>query len=417
MKSRQTVLATVKNIAFLCHPYHRGGVTRWMADAAIAAATDGHEVWFITVTPVTEFFSAKGRETMLQIIAPKNKSVHILTANVGYEFEFGTPAYRAFIYRQMIAQLPAGTPVILSDDAAVWQAATTMQHTCPVVGVLHADEQYYYNLAAQYYARTDVLACVSGRINRKVKEQIAGKDIVGLCTIPCGIDLPSMAREDNATGVQQLVYVGRISNYQKRTGDLVKICTRLVEKQFSFHLNIIGDGGEDRKTLEKAVKDGGLQQQVTFCGWLSQQDVAGRLSQSDILLLTSDFEGTPIAMMEALAAGCGMVGTRVSGIEDYEGHVLAPQCLSVFAVGDIDDAADKIIKLAAIPAGARIQAARRLAETEFSMPVCLDKYYRAIGAIPPRKALPQRVTLSLKERLYSRVLATARYLKVSITGR
>ncbi len=172
-----------------------------------------------------------------------------------------------------------------------------------------------------------------------------------------------------------------------------------------------GDGPE-KVSLEQKFTDAGLSQHVTFHGWVSQQVVARHLATSDMLLLTSDFEGTPVAMMEALAAGCGMVGTRVSGIEDYENHPLAADCMGVYATGDIASAADRIVQVAAIQRPVRSRSARRLAETEFSMQVCMDRYYKAIDTIRGDYTPVGAVSLSLKELLYSKTISMVRYLKV-----
>src|ERR1700749_2838446 len=122
-----------QRIAFLCHPYHRGGVTRWMADAAIAYAQKGLEVYFITVDPEKEFFSAKGRETLLQLLAEQKGIVKLVKVKAGSEFEFGTTEYRAYVYQKLLAQLPPGTPVILSDDVAVWAAGASLHESCPII--------------------------------------------------------------------------------------------------------------------------------------------------------------------------------------------------------------------------------------------------------------------------------------------
>ena len=154
---------------------------------------------------------------------------------------------------------------------------------------------------------------------------------------------------------------------------------------------------------------------VTFYGWLSQKEVGERLAASDILVLTSDFEGTPVAMMEALAAGCGIVGTRVSGIEDYELQPLAADCYAVFDVGNIDEAVSKINTIASIPASVRIPAARKMAENDFSMDVCLERYAKALASIKPSEQMPvAKVGLPFQSLLYSRAIALARYLKVSV---
>ena len=406
----------VKKIAFLCHPYHRGGVTRWMADAAIALAKQGHEVYFITVEPGKEFFSAKGRETLLQLLGKNANTVKIIKTGVGYEFEFGTPGYRAWVYKKLIAALPAGTPIILSDDHAVWEAAVSLHQSYPVVGVLHADESQYYNLAEKYYREVAVFACVSERVKATMQKRVPEFDPGCMYTIPCGINLPAFELAGHREDLLQLIFVGRISEYQKRAGDLLKIAIQLAKKGKNFRLNIIGDGPE-KTALENKVKEAGLQQYVVFPGWLSQKEVARYLSASDILLLTSDFEGTPIAMMEALAAGCGMVGTRVSGIEDYEHHPLAADCLRVYTVGDIEEALNKIEAISAIPQNVRQQAARKLAETEFSMEVCLSRYLVALAAIRANINPIPAISIGLSQLLYSKMIALARHMKVRLLMR
>ena len=404
-------------IAFLCHPYHRGGVTRWMADVAMAFAHIGWEVYFVTVEPSVVFFSGKGRETLLQLLQKGNAPVHTISALAGREFEFGTKEYRAYVYRQQLMKLPKGTPVILSDDETVWQAAAFLHNVYPVIGVLHADETYYYALARKYFQQVSVLICVSERVKKITLECIPGINAETVYTIPCGINLPINKLNPHFGNVLQLVYVGRISEYQKRTGDLVKLCALLHQKNSVFHLNIIGDG-PDKATLANKFIEAGLTSLVTFHGWLLQSEVSKWLSDSDILVLTSDFEGTPIAMMEGLAAGCGLVGTRVSGIEDYELHPLSPDCIALFNVGDMEDAVSKIMKLASVSVSARQQAARKLAECEFSMEVCLKRYINAIEAIQAGSSdVVIEVSIPVGVMIRSRMVAWARYLKVAVANR
>jgi len=405
---------TAKSIAFLCHPYHRGGVTRWMADAAIAWSLQGHEVYFITLEPSREFHSGKGRETMLQLLSKKEHRIKVFAAKVAWEFEFGLPAYNASVYEQLLVRhIPPGTPIILSDDAFVWQGATQLHAMFPVVGVLHADEAHYYNLAKKYHNEVAIFINVSSRVHKIVSAQVPAITASRLFTIPCGIDLPKV-RGGGAVAHNELrlVYVGRISQYQKRTGDLAKIAEALMRQKIPFHLTIIGDGLEDKKALQQQVKEAGLEAMVTFKGWLTQAKVYDFLLSSDVLLLTSDFEGMPISMMEALAAGCGFAGTRVSGIEDFEFHPLARDCFKVFNIGDIDDAVAKIRQLAQVPSQVRRSAARQLAESQFSMRICLDRYESALHTIPPKKYERVNVSISRLTRLKSAAVAMIRHAKM-----
>ena len=220
------------------------------------------------------------------------------------------------------------------------------------------------------------------------------------------------AEENISDGnILQLIYVGRISDVAKRVGDLLKIAEQLARTNVRFHLDIIGDG-DARVVLEDKFAKSDVHEYVTFTGWQSKDKVTDYLCEADILLLTSDFEGTPIAMMEAFAAGCGVVGTRVSGIEDYEHDPMAADCLSVYSVGDIDDAVGKILQLAGVPKNMRRKAARKLAEEEFSMEVCLKKYLNAISVLKARSAEPPIIKMSPLTIIYSNIRATARGLRL-----
>lgn len=83
------------------------------------------------------------------------------------------------------------------------------------------------------------------------------------------------------------------------------------------HLAIVGDG-EERESLEARSRDLGIADRVHFVGWWS--DVAGAMSDLDVVALTSRNEGTPVALIEALAAGRPVVATDVGGVRHVIEH-------------------------------------------------------------------------------------------------
>lgn len=410
-----------RSIAFLCHPYHRGGVTRWMADAAMSLSAEGHEVYFITVDPEQEFVSGKGREKMVCILRQPENNVRLVSKVVDYTFEFGTIEFRAKVFSDLVRKnVPVGTPVIISDDSAVWMAAGDLADRFNIVGVLHGDQDVYYGLAGQYKRQLSVFVCVSSRIKRKLTERCPEIEQGKIVTIPCGIDLPLLTPvESTDSGVLRLVFIGRLTDYEKRAEDLVKICSLLHKQKTVFHLDIAGNDEVSKEEFGKAFREAGVGANVSFHGWRTKGELQVLLNGADVLLLTSNSEGMPLVMMEALASGCGMVATRVSGVEDYENHPLAPYCLGVYAVGVIEDAVKKIKEIAAVPKGKRVKAARAIAESEFTMSVCNEKYLNAIADIAQHsvRAEVSKVNLPITAVLYSHALAVARYCKVALLKR
>ena len=71
----------------------------------------------------------------------------------------------------------------------------------------------------------------------------------------------------------------------------------------------------------------GLQAQVHFLGNVS--DLPQRLAQTQIFVLSTHWEGMPLALVEGMAAGCACVGSRVVGvqevIEDQVNGLLVPE--------------------------------------------------------------------------------------------
>jgi glycosyltransferase involved in cell wall biosynthesis len=78
-----------------------------------------------------------------------------------------------------------------------------------------------------------------------------------------------------------------------------------------LHLAVLGDG-ELRSTLEALASELGISDRTHFAGWWT--DVPSALADLDVVVLSSRNEGTPVALIEALAAGRPVVATDVGGV-------------------------------------------------------------------------------------------------------
>ena len=79
---------------------------------------------------------------------------------------------------------------------------------------------------------------------------------------------------------------------------------------------VIGDG-ELRDELEGYSKKLGLDDHVVFCGWM--RNVPTVYADLDILALTSSNEGTPVSIIEAMAASVPILATNAGGVIDLLG--------------------------------------------------------------------------------------------------
>ena len=96
--------------------------------------------------------------------------------------------------------------------------------------------------------------------------------------------------------------------------DVLIDAAALLATEFPRLRLLIAGAGPDEDRLRAIVRDRGLDGTVMLLGL--RRDVADVLSALDVVALSSDREGTPLAVMEAMAAAKPIVATRVGGLPD-----------------------------------------------------------------------------------------------------
>lgn len=170
------------------------------------------------------------------------------------------------------------------------------------------------NLAA--FRRGAAAVAVAGEVARSFR---AAYGFDAAAVIPNGIDLarfaPTGARErwrrerGIANGELLVVSVARL-DAQKNPLALVEAFARLPGAP---HLAIAG-AGRLRDAVRERAERLGVAERVLLLGAI--EDVAPLLEAADIFALASDWEGNPVAVMEAMAAGVPVVATAVGGVPE-----------------------------------------------------------------------------------------------------
>ena len=110
----------------------------------------------------------------------------------------------------------------------------------------------------------------------------------------------------------KLLHIGRF-NIAKNHDLMIDAFKEVVDKGYDIQLVLVGDGELKSKIVEKVQKLG-LESHVEFLG--IRNDIPDLLAQSDIFILPSSWEGLPIVLLEAMAAGVPIIATKVGGVPE-----------------------------------------------------------------------------------------------------
>lgn len=176
---------------------------------------------------------------------------------------------------------------------------------------------------------TDRIITISRQQFHEINEDFGVGRAKQFSVIPLGIDLSqfnvdatsrAVLRDEIGASDGQIVigYVGRLTAI-KNIPLLLEAAGAITgdPKSPKMRFVIIGDG-ELRGELENTAKDLGIERTVAFLG--NRTDVSALLPGMDIIALTSANEGTPLSLIEAMAAGVPFVSTAVGGVVDLAGE-------------------------------------------------------------------------------------------------
>lgn len=190
--------------------------------------------------------------------------------------------------------------------------------------------------------------------------------------IPAGADLDAVTPSTHPTleGPLRLLFVGRLVN-QKGLDVLFKALAKMKDHA-DWTLTIAGEGPL-KNELALASHKLGLRDRVVFRGWLERDHLPAVYEQADVFVLPSRDEGMPNAMLEAMAAGLPVIGSKVSGLDevviDDETGLLVPvedADALAHALRTVIEDRDYTFKLG--------QAARERVVTQFSWTHAADSY-------------------------------------------
>ena len=244
----------------------------------------------------------------------------------------------------------------------------------PTVGVIHADEPLCGGLIERFVFgrasdRVSGLVCVSQFLLDKVLAQKTQG--VEFRRIPCGVNIPRQTHAPLGRGLR-LAYVGRLVEEQKRISEVTRAFCQVIREIPDTEAVLFG-AGPDQGNVEKILATEGRGLPVRLAGKVDSETIHERLLECDVIVLLSDYEGLPIALMEAMACGCVPICLRIrSGIPE-----LVEDGVTGLLVDDRGDSFVKAVRRLHTEPGLweRLsRAARAKIESSFSSEICAKQW-------------------------------------------
>jgi glycosyltransferase involved in cell wall biosynthesis len=335
----------------------------------------------IQAITLSERLAARGFETLLvhgQLGAGEGDMRYLVPGDTPTEFVPALrrpigPAHDALALAKIFGILRRARPRIVHTHmakagtlgrlaAALYNRTVGRRERARIVHTYHGHvlEGYFsdrltkaYTTAERSLARvSDAIVAISPAIERELLVQHRIGRPEQYRVVPLGFDLKAfeaIGRSDRqqareALGIPEDAHVvstvGRLTAIKQHTLFL-ETAALIAERDRAAVFLIAGDG-ELRHELEEKSRTLGIGERVRFLGW--RRDLATIYAATDVFLLTSRNEGTPVAIIESLAAGVPVVSTDVGGVADVIGGtdigLLAPS-------GDARVLADRALELLA----------------------------------------------------------------------
>jgi glycosyltransferase involved in cell wall biosynthesis len=196
----------------------------------------------------------------------------------------------------------------------------------------HVLEGYFGAAKTSVFIRTErVLARATDRliaISPRIRDELVASYRIGdasqYAVVPLGFDLSPFARIDDdgrraarkelglPADAPVVTTVGRLTAIKQH--DLLLTAARTIVGDHPSAVFLVAGDGERRREIEAMARVLQVEQHVRFLGW--RRDLATIYAATDVFVLTSRQEGTPVALIEAMASGVPGVSTDVGGVRD-----------------------------------------------------------------------------------------------------
>lgn len=334
------------NILFLMKVFEIGGIEVVTSILSKKFIEEGNEVHIVSFTvPNPEMIQRLDKRIKIHVLRGfkiSKKNIRLLRGIIIKHHiniiinQWGLPFHPIFIIKKATVNLPCKVISVYHSDPKA--NARILNITKQKKENKNSLYYYYYSmlknlvsLAMRYsmryvYKKSDIYVILSKRFTKSFIDFTKIKDLRKLRSITNPITISKEGFIYIPQNKQKkIIYVGRIENEIKRVSRVIDVWNYIEPEFPEWRLEIIGDG-PDKTLLENYVKQLGLEK-VSFKGF---QNPKKFYEEASILLLTSEYEGFGLVVVEAMQFGViPVVYGSYNSIYDiidnqYNGYIINP---------------------------------------------------------------------------------------------
>lgn len=201
------------------------------------------------------------------------------------------------VMRRVARAVPAGGGVYVAGDLLDLAVASSHDFGRAVIYMLHGDIEYYYDLAVRHDPIVHAFIAYSRRMYDELMARLPHRADT-IFHLPYGIPLPSAVRRQ-AGGALRAIYAGRFEQQQKGVFDLPEIDRALQAMGVTVAWTLAGTGPDEVELKRRWA----FNSSVRWMGALTNSALQQVYQEQDAFVLPTRFEGFPVALVEAMAAG------------------------------------------------------------------------------------------------------------------
>lgn len=211
-------------------------------------------------------------------------------------------------YRNLIAKI--GKPdIVLATHTPLFSlicryALDYIEYDSPsIISWLHGPPEAYGG--EELLKFSDAHFAISQSISDKIKKIEGNKNKIHYIGNP--VDIKKKGIINRPSSYKKFLYIGRLNNHEKRIDVLFNALEKL---QGNWELRIIGDG-PSKDELYSLAFNLGINQRIIWDGW--KDNPWEEVKEASLLILSSDYEGFGLVLIESLVRGIPVVSTNCDG--------------------------------------------------------------------------------------------------------